>query len=163
MMYRIWLIPITLGVLAGPALAQRPDMPPEQLRQQIMRRFTTNYRQAAGLTDEQSEQFRGVTQRVFEQRAELQQRERALWQALEGQMRPGVAADGDSLTGLMGALFDVQAERVERSRAIQGEYAAFLSPVQQAQLMLAMRRFMVQIEGVRRRMMQQQGRRPGMD
>jgi hypothetical protein len=162
MMQRIWLIATMLGLLAAPALAQRPDMPPERLRQEIMQRFTTNYRQAAGLTDEQFQQFREVTEQAFGERAQLQQRERDLWQALEGQMRPGIAADADSLTALMAALFDVQAEHVERSRAAQGAYAAFLSPVQQAQLMLAMRRFMFQIEGVRRRMMQQQGRRPGM-
>jgi hypothetical protein len=163
MMHRIWLMATMIGLLAAPALAQqRPGMPPEQLRAQIMQRFTTNYRQAAGLTDEQFEQFGEVTERVFEERAQLQQRERDLWQALEGQMRPGIAADGDSLNALMEALFDVQAEHVERARAAQGAYAAFLTPVQQAQLMLAMRRFMFQIEGVRRRMMQQQGRRPGM-
>jgi hypothetical protein len=161
-MHRIWLIPTMLGLLAAPALAQGPGMPPEQLRAQIMQRFTTNYRETAGLTDEQFEQFRDVTERTFERQAQLQRRERELWQALEGQMRPGIAADEDSLQAVMGALFDVQAERVEGSRAAQAEYAAFLSPVQQAQLMLALRRFMFQIEGVRRRMMQQQGRRPGM-
>lgn len=162
-MHRIWLIATMLGLVAAPALAQGPGMPPEQLRQQIMQRFTANYRQAAGLTDEQFERFRTVTEHTFQERAESQRRERELWQALEGQMRPGIAADPDSLNALMGTLFDVQAEHVERSRAAQAEYAAFLTPVQQAQLMLAMRRFMFQIEGVRQRMMQQQqGRRPGM-
>jgi hypothetical protein len=163
MMQRIWLIPIAVAVLAAPALAQgRPGMQQEQLRMQIMQRFTTNYRHSAALTDEQFEQFSGVTQRTFEQRAQSQQRERDLWLALEGQMRPGVAADADSLTTLMDGLFDIQAERIEHARAAQAEYAEFLSPVQQAQLMLALRRFMFQIEGVRRRMMQGQDRRPGM-
>ena len=167
MMHKICLIPTMLGLLAAPALAQRPGqgpgMRPEQLRAQIMQRFTTNYRETAGLTDEQFEQFRGVTERTFERQAQLQQRERDLWQALEGQMRPGIAADEDSLLVVMDALFDVQAGRVEGSRAAQAEYAAFLTPVQQAQLMLALRRFMFQIEGVRRRMMQQQqDRRQGV-
>jgi hypothetical protein len=166
-MRRIWLILSMLGLLAAPVLAQRPGQGPgmqqrQQLQQEIMQRFTTNYRESAGLTDEQFEQFRGVTQRTFEQRAQSQQRERDLWVALEGQMRPGVAADTDSLTTLMNALFDMQAERVEHARAAQAEYAEFLSPVQQAQLMLATRRFMFQIEGVRRRMMQGQDRLPGM-
>ena len=167
MMQRIWLIPAMLGLVAAPALAQRPGQGPgmqqrQHLQQEIMQRFTTNYRQAAGLTDEQFEQFRGVTQRTFEQRAQSQQRERDLWVALEGQMRPGIAADPESLTVLMDALFAIQAERAEHARAAQAEYAEFLTPVQQAQLMLATRRFMFQIEGVRRRMMQGQDRRPGM-
>lgn len=165
-MHRIWLIPTLLGVLAAPALAQRPGQGPgmqqQQLRMQIMQRFTMNYRESAGLTDEQFEQFREVAQRTFEQRAQSQQRERELWVALEGQMRPGIGADPDSLTFLMNALVDIQAERVEQTRAAQAEYAAFLNPVQQAQLMLALRRFMFQIEGVRRRMMQGQDRMPGV-
>ncbi len=161
-MRRLWLIPMALSILGVPALAQEPGMGPEQLRQQIMQRFLMNYRTSAGLTDEQFEQFSQVAERSFRARGEFQRREREIIQALEGQMRPGVAADEDSLVVLMDALVELQTQRVEQGRTELAEYAAFLTPVQQAQLVLTMRRFMFQIEGVRRRM-QQRGRQPGMD
>ncbi len=72
-------------------------------------------------------------------------------------MRPGVAADPDSLNTLMDALIQVQADRVEQARTEQAEYAEFLTPVQRAQLTLSWRRLQGQIEQVRQRM---RGRRP---
>ena len=79
--------------------------------------------------------------------------------ALQGQMRPGVAADADSLEVLMEALIAVQQERVDQARADMERYSEFLDPVQQAQLMLSLRRLQFQIEGAR---MRQRGP-PGME
>jgi hypothetical protein len=45
-------------------------------------------------------------------------------------------------------LVDLQGERIARVRAEQEEFATFLSPVQRAQLTLALRRLQNQIERV---------------
>ena len=103
----------------------------------------------AGLTDEQYTRFQDVIRNSFQQRTQSLQMERELWLALEGQMRPGVAADADSLNALMNAVLDIQVERVEQARAELEEYATFLDPVQVAQLTIAWRRLQMQIEGVR--------------
>jgi hypothetical protein len=111
-----------------------------------MERFMENYRSQAGLTDQQFTQFRDLARQAFEERTEFNRRERALWRALEGQMRPGIAADADSLTALLDRLVNLQDERVQRARSEQQQFAQFLSPVQRAQLTLAIRRLQNQVE-----------------
>ena len=130
----------------------------QQLQQEVMRRFTENYRTQVGLDDEQFARFEETARQSMERRMEALQRERQLWMALQGQMRPGVAADADSLRTMMAALMDIQQERVDRAREEMAIYGEFLTPVQQAQLMLSLRRLQHQIEGAR---MRQRGP-PGM-
>ena len=130
----------------------------QQLQQEVMRRFTENYRTQVGLDDEQFARFEETARQSMERRMEALQRERQLWMALQGQMRPGVAADADSLGTMMAALIDIQQERVDRAREEMATYGEFLTPVQQAQLMLSLRRLQFQIEGARMR----QRRQPGM-
>ena len=122
----------------------------QMLQQQVMQRYMQNYKQQAGLNDQQFEDFTQLTERAFNERRELQQRERVLWQALEGQMKPGVAADGDSLVSLIDGIFDVQQELVETERRNQKDLAEFLTPVQRAQLMLSQRRLQNSIQNVMR-------------
>jgi hypothetical protein len=148
-MMRTLVLGITMtAVAAVPLLGQNPPRR-QQLQQQVVQRFMANYRSQAGLTDEQFSRFQEVIQSSFQQRAASLARERQLWFALESQMRPGVAADTDSLEFLMDAIFDVQEARVAQARAEMEEYASFLSPVQLAQLTIAWRRLQMQIEGVR--------------
>ncbi len=147
---------VLLVFAVGPLLGQDPAVR-RRLQQQVVERFMTNYRVQVALTEEQYVRFQEVTQRSFRARAEFEQRERRIWVALQGQMRPGVAADPDSLNTLMDALIQVQADRVEQARTEQAEYAEFLTPVQRAQLTLSWRRLQGQIEQVRQRM---RGRRP---
>ncbi len=122
----------------------------QMLQQQVMQRYMQNYKQQAGLNDKQFQDFTQLTERAFNERRELQQRERVLWQALEGQMKPGVAADADSLVGLIDAIFDVQQELIETERRNQADMAEFLTPVQRAQLMLSQRRLQNSIQNVMR-------------
>lgn len=141
---------LSVLVLIGPSslAAQERDIQRQHLREQVVQRFVENYRSQAGLSDQQYVQFREVARRGFEARNALNGRERAVWQALEGQMRPGVAADRDSVGMLLDALVDLQAERVGYLRAEQEEFATFLSPIQRAQLTLSLRRLQNQIERV---------------
>jgi len=144
-MMRTLFLMLCLGTLAVPAGAQvRQD--PERLREQIVQRFLENYRQQAGLTDEQYGQLQAVVRRQWQARRELQERERLTVMALEGQLRPGVAADRDSVTRLLDQLTALQRERVQRLGAEQEEVRAFLDPVQRAQLVLAFARLERQIQ-----------------
>ncbi len=153
-----WLIAlVALLALAEPMSAQvRPN--PERLREQVVARFIENFRNQAGLTDDQFTRFQTVTRRSWQTRRELEQRQRQVLQAMEQQMRPGVAADPDSVTTLIDALLEIQEGQVARARADQEDYAAFLDPVQRAQLVLSFTRLERQIEQIVRRRMQQQGR-----
>lgn len=156
---RVALVAV-LGALTVPVEAQQPPIDREMLQERIMQRFVQNFRQQAQLTDAQEVRLREVMRRSLEQRAELQQRERRLWMALEGQMRPGVAASEDSLTKLLDGLLELGAQRVEHARQEQRAYAAFLTPVQRAQLTIMWRRMQQQIERIQEQRRQNMRRPP---
>jgi hypothetical protein len=143
----------------GPGPGQGQGAPArERLIQQITERFMENYRQQAGLSPEQNQKFRAVAQRSFEQRRERQQKERDLWNALESQMRPGVAANSDSVSRLLDAIVTSRAAAIDQAKADQKEFSTFLSPVQRAQLFLAFERLQRNIETqVQRRLQMMQG------
>ena len=144
------LILMTCGVvsLAAPLAGQNPQLR-RQLQQQVVERFMENVRVQAGLSEEQMERVREVARQSFEDRQALAERERRTWRALEGQMRPGVAADADSLEALLDRLLGIQDERVAQARQEQATYAEFLTPVQRAQLTIAWHRLHLQIERIR--------------
>ncbi|MDH3498082.1 MAG: hypothetical protein OER21_15095 [Gemmatimonadota bacterium] len=139
-----WILVLLVG-LAGPLAAQvRPT--PEAMREQIVRRFIENYRTQAGLTDEQYARLQTTVRQSWEQRRQLQERERDLLRGLEAQLRPGIAANTDSVTRLLDGLLGVQSSRVDLARRDQEEFAQFLNPVQRAQLVMAFARLERQIE-----------------
>lgn len=142
---RAIVVVMGLAWFAAP-LAGQARQDPERLRQQVVQRFMQNYRSQAGLTDEQFRQLEAVVRRQWESRRALQEQERELVTALEGQLRPGVAADRDSVTRLLDHLNGVQRERVDQLLAEREEVQSFLDPVQQAQLVLAFARLERQIQ-----------------
>jgi len=154
---------MTLGlVLVGQvAVAQGPGMRRQELQQQVVQRFMQNVRAQAGLSDDQFERFGEVTRESFNESAEIARRELSLWRALEGQMRPGVAADPDSLSTIMDGVIAIQEERAVLTRAELEQFKTFLDPVQRAQVMLAWRRLQMQIERIRQGRSDQQMRRQG--
>ena len=129
--------------------AQQPGR--DVLQRQIVERLVENFRVQAGLNDEQVGQFRAVFQRQFRERRELEARQRQLVSAMESQLRPGVAADVDSLTVLLSALSAHRQAFVDLEDRYQAEYRSFLSPIQQAQLVLSLTRFQRQIDNLLRR------------
>jgi hypothetical protein len=153
-------------VLAAPLSAQQQNPPVRRqvLEGRIVDQFFENYRRLAGLTPEQFTRFRTVATRSFQQRRDRQQRERNLWFALEGQMRPGVAANPDSVSKLLDGIVVLRVAQVDQLKADDKEFATFLSPVQRAQLFLATERFQQSIqELIRRGMQRQQGGTPPSD
>jgi hypothetical protein len=161
MRYASLAVPLFLSALLAPLVplaAQQPDQPAvEALRQQVMERLLQTYRNQAGLTPEQDRRFRDQFRRAMDQRHEIQQKEQALWRALDGQMRPGVAADPDSLNKLLDGITAQRSELVDLTRNEQREYAQYLTPVQRAQLALMWERFQRQVEQITRRRMEQRG------
>ena len=157
---RAFLLALVAGVVfAGPVGAQnQPGPQRRQLLQQVIERLLENGRAQAGLTDEQFGRYREIARRSIARRNEIQGRERALWRALEGQMRPGVAADEDSATALIDSLVAVPGQLVDLMQAEQREYGEFLTPVQRAQLILIHRRFENNIQQILQRRPQN---RPG--
>jgi hypothetical protein len=144
-MMRTVLIALGLALLTGP-LAGQVRQDPERLRAQVVQRFIENYRTQAALTDAQYERFQASVRRQWGARRELEQRERGILEALGGQLRPGVAADADSVSRLLDALERVQGERIDRLRQEQAEYREYLTPVQRAQLVLSFARLERAIE-----------------
>ena len=156
-----------LLALATPALVQAQDdtapLPPrraEQLRQMIEQRFAQRVKEALGLNEDQAAKMRGVQATIAEKRRMLEMQERQLRMALGDQLRPGIAANADSVSKLVNAL---TAQRIAFAQTFQDEMrelTTFLTPVQRGQYLLMRDRLMMQIEELRRQM-QQQGGRPG--
>ncbi len=143
-----------LGVLPGALAAQdtvrvEPPRRAEELRQMIDQRFGQRLKEDLGLTDEQGVRLRGVLAAVAERRRMLQMQERQLRMALAHQLRPGIAANADSVAKLVNAL---TAQRVAFAQTFQDEMrelTAFLTPVQRGQYLILRDRLMQQAERMR--------------
>ncbi len=126
------------AVLLFPAMltAQNGAPPPRQmLRQRVEAVFMTRLKQDLGLDEAQAQKVGAVLADWGDKRRDLEVQERGLRRALDGQLRPGVAAERDSLTRIVDGLLQ---NRVDYARSFQGEMrdlAPLLSPVQRAQFL----------------------------
>ena len=151
---------VALVILAAPLAAQQPQGRPnrEALRQMVIERFLQTFHDQAGLTADQDQKFRDAFRRAMQQRQDIQQGEQELWRALEAQMRPGVAANADSVNKLLDGIVAARAAQVDLLRTENQQLAQFLSPVQRAQFAIMWEHFQQQVQDVmRRRMLQLRG------
>lgn len=151
-----WMV--ILGLIAVPVGSMRGQAEPpmrEALMRQVVERFVANTINQAALTPEQAQRFRSDVERSFTARREREQRERTLWRALEGQMRPGVAADADSVERVLDGLVALRAEEHATFVAEMEAYSTYLTPVQRGQVAMEFERLRRSIEDVVRRRMQQ--------
>lgn len=161
----ITLLFMTIAPAGARAQEDTAPLPPrraQQLRQMIEQRFAERVKEALGLNDDQTARMGGVQAMVAEKRRMLDLQERQLRGALANQLRPGIAADGDSVAKLVNAL---TAQRVAMAQTFQDEMrelSTFLTPVQRGQYLLMRDRLMMQIDELRRQMIQQGrlGRKP---
>jgi len=150
---RSWLIcAAALVFAASPVLAQgtldevgRAD----ELRRQIEDRFSARVQEELGLTNEQAAKMRLTVSTYFAKRRSLEQDERRIRQALAGQLRPGVAADQDSVARLTDAILQVREKYLQTFREELKEMSAYLSPVQRAQYYVLRERLMERVRQVR--------------
>lgn len=161
------LLMATIGVamlLTSPLSAQNRQQRQQQMRQmrqQVTQRFLRSYVQTSGLDESQRVRFRGKMEESFEWGASNAERRGELWEALEGQMRPGIAADVDSVNGLISDLTQSIVDEARYRQTQVADLAEFLSPIQTAQFMIHMERFQRQVESVRGRRGRMQGGPPG--
>src|SRR4051812_48136705 len=141
-----WLV-LLLITSVPPAAAQQPDsaVRTDSLRHHIEERFAGRVHQELGLTNEQTTKLRATSQQFGTRRRELHSRYRALRQALQQQLQPGVAARQDSVARLTDAMIDLRIASAQASRDEMREVGKYLTPVQRA-------RFFVMRERLRHRM-----------
>src|SRR2546426_11748208 len=101
-----WVLMLAAVVSLGPLAAQEPTEPQDtaeaaQLRQQIEQRFHEIVRQRLALTDDQDAKLRSTQEKYRSQRQPLFQRQFAVNQALDDQMRPGMPANPHSVRRMM--------------------------------------------------------------
>lgn len=146
---------------AGPLHAQQDTSMGDraELMRRIQDRFAARVQEELGLTDAQTSKMRQTTAKWFGFRRGLDDQQRRLRQALAGQLRPGVAANQDSVTRYVSQLIDIKVRYAESFKQESGEMSAYLTPVQQAQYFMLRERLLDRIVDARQQRMQ--GRPPG--
>lgn len=138
---------LSLGLLLSPfapAAAQRADSAgtrADSLRQQIEERFASKAQEKLGLTNEQTARLRTTSQQFGTRRRELRTRGHQLREALAGQLRPGVAANQDSVARLTDAMIELRMAEAQLARDEVKDQSKYLNPVQRAQLYVMRERF----------------------
>lgn len=144
---------VLAAALAARAVAQEPaESNPhraEQLRQAIEDRFAARAQEELGLNDEQFQRLRSASAQSAAERQGVEQRERRLRLAMALQLRPGIAADQDSVAKLVDALIDVKGAYVQTYRDEMKALAGFLNPVQRAQYFVLRERLLNLAQQVR--------------
>jgi len=148
--------------LTAPLAAQEPQDTVEaaQLRQQIEQRFHQIVRERLALTDEQDVKLRATQEKYRTQRQPLFEQQRAIDEALSGQMRPGVAANSDSVRRLMDVRQQNRGRLLQIDQDEDREMSGYLSPVQRAQFQMIRGRFIQRLSELRQQ--RQGGGRPGI-
>ena len=148
-MVRLSLCLLLLAAAAGPLPAQEgPPHHRDRLRERVEHRFAERIRTELDLTDEQAAKLKAVARENGARRRELRRRERALTGALDMQLRPGAAADQDSVARLTGELLDLRVEYAESWREEMGKLT-FLTPEQRARLLLMRDRLLQRVHEMR--------------
>ncbi|MGH2668194.1 MAG: hypothetical protein ACREMF_02385 [Gemmatimonadales bacterium] len=151
----IWALGLALAM--GPALAaQEVGVPPEdsaereRLLQQIEQRFGRVVQRQLGLTADQAAKLRTTEERFRQRRRAILRQQLEFRIALQGQMRPGQAADPDSVRKLMDGIQSNRGELLRLEQEQDQEMAEYLTPVQRAQYQMLRERLIQRLAEVRR-------------
>jgi hypothetical protein len=137
--------------------AQRSDSASrraDSLRQRIEERFAFRVQEQLGLTDDQAAKLRATSREYNARRRELALQERAIREAIAGQLQPGVAANQDSVAKLTDALIQLRVTEAQAARDELKEQSKYLTAVQRARLYTMRERFahrVKEVHGHRRR------------
>jgi hypothetical protein len=161
----MWLVALTLV----PALSAQQDsgaVPDsserERLQQEIERRFGTVVQQRLGLSNDQADKLRATEERFRPRRRAVMRQQLLLRAGLQDQMRPGQAANADSVRRLMDAIQVNRGDQLRLEQEQDREMAGYLTPVQQAQYQMLRERLIQRLQEVRRERALQREGRPGM-
>ncbi|HET8622236.1 MAG TPA: hypothetical protein VFM14_01610 [Gemmatimonadales bacterium] len=138
-----WLMVAVLAAVP-PLAAQEPDDSEraERLRQQVEGRFAERVKERLRLSDDQMARLRGTARTYGTRRRELVNRERDVRAALSEQLRPGVAANQDSVSRLTDELVSIRSAQAQTLRDENREMSEYLTPVQRSQLFVMRERLM---------------------
>ena len=145
----LW-VPLAVLVLSRPLAGQVDDSQRTgRLRQQVEGRFAERVRDQLQLSDDQMDRLRGTARTYGARRRELAGREREIRAALAEQLRPGVAADQDSVSRLTDDLVAIRAAQASTLRDENREMAEYLTPVQRSQLFVMRERLIRRAREIR--------------
>jgi hypothetical protein len=161
---RIAAIVVLASMAILPATAAAQDTIPDpvraaQLRQRIEQRFGERLREELGLSDEQASRLRIALATLAAKRRGMEQDERRMRQALAYQLRPGIAANADSVARLVDALTSHRVAYAQTFRDEMRELSTILNPVQRGQYLMLRDRLMQRAEELRQGRLQP-GARP---
>jgi hypothetical protein len=139
------LIPFAM---AGAQRADTSAARADSLRHEIEERFASKAQERLGLTNDQTAKLRATSQQFGGRRRELRVRGHQLREALEGQLRPGVAANQDSVAKLTDAMIQLRMAQAQVTRDEIKEQSKYLNPVQRAQLYMMRERFVHRLKEV---------------
>jgi hypothetical protein len=152
-MLRTTMLAAVLLAGTAPVLAAQRDTSRtehrDEMRRRLDERFAARVREELKLTEQQSTRLRETATTFGTRRRELESRERDLRAALEDQLRPGVAADRDSVARLTDALVDLRVAYTQSFRDEHREISKFLDPVQRARLYMMREKLMRRVHEVR--------------
>jgi len=144
---------VVLALLAGvPAVGagqqdtMNDPVRAERLRQMVEQRFGERVREQLGLTDDQAMKVRATLGQLAIRRRGMEREERAMRQALAFQLRPGVAANADSVARLVDALTSHRIAYAQTFRDEMRELSAILNPVQRGQYLMMRDRLMQRVQ-----------------
>jgi hypothetical protein len=115
----------------------------------IEQRFAAQIKAELGLSEEDGAGVQRILVASAERRRQMEQEERAAQRALRDQLRPGVAAQTDSVVKLLDRLTTLRVAFAQAARDEMRELGAVLSPVQQAQFLLMRDRMMARAQELR--------------
>ena len=132
----LWSFVLLAAPLYSLAAQQRDSVPvrSDSLRHRIEERFSSRVQEQLGLTNEQTSKLRATSERFGTRRREFHSRHRQLREALSAQLRPGVAANQDSVAKLTDAMIELRISAAQATRDEMREVAKYLTPVQRARL-----------------------------
>jgi len=148
----------------GMAGAQRADtgsVRRDSLRQRIEQQFAARAQQDLGLTNDQTAKLQATSQQFGARRGELRSRGQRLREALTAQLRPGIAANQDSVAKLTDAMIELKAAEAKLSSDEIKEQSKYLNPVQRARLYVMRERFAYRVKEVHGHRGEKWGKRRG--
>lgn len=149
----IWM----LGLVLVPALAAQQDSMlardsavRDQLQREIERRFGAVVQRQLGLTDDQANKLRATEERFRPRRRAIMREQLLLRMGLQDQMRPGEAANSDSVRRLMDGMQANRSALLQIEQEQDREMSGYLTPVQRARYQMLRERLVQRLQEVRR-------------
>ena len=139
----------TLMALGSIPLSAQEGPRAVALRRELELRFAQQVQQQLQLSDEQTTKVRDIMSGYAERRRELELQERQLRVALNAQLRPGIAANPDSVNRLVDAIATGRLSYAQLVQEEMRELSTVLDPVQRGQLFLMRDRLLQRVQEMR--------------